>query len=71
MKNFNYQTVEVLSNEELAAVKGGGGNGIGIPTPIIIPGLAAASFSVIGISNFGLSLSHGGASEARHEGHKR
>ena len=33
MKNFNYQTVEVLSNEELAAVKGG----YGIPTPIVIP----------------------------------
>ena len=32
MKNFNYQTVEVLSNEELASVKGG----LGIPQPIII-----------------------------------
>ncbi len=32
MKNFNYLTVEVLSNEELATVKGG----YGIPTPIII-----------------------------------
>lgn len=33
MKNFNFQTVEVLSNEELAAVKGG----YGTPTPIVIP----------------------------------
>ncbi len=32
MKNFNYLTVEVLSNEELATVKGG----YGIPVPIII-----------------------------------
>jgi len=32
MKNLNYLTVEVLSNEELATVKGG----YGIPTPIII-----------------------------------
>jgi len=33
MKNFDYLTVEVLSNEELATVKGG----YGIPIPIIIP----------------------------------
>jgi bacteriocin-like protein len=32
MKNFNYTSVEVLSIEELASVKGG----YGIPTPIII-----------------------------------
>ncbi|MEK7718422.1 MAG: bacteriocin [Bacteroidota bacterium] len=32
MKNFNYLTVEVLSNEELATVKGG----YGVPQPIII-----------------------------------
>jgi bacteriocin-like protein len=32
MKNFNYTTVEVLSIEELASVKGG----YGIPTPIIV-----------------------------------
>lgn len=32
MKNFNYLTVEVLSNEELASVKGG----YGIPAPVII-----------------------------------
>ncbi len=32
MKNFNYLTVEVLSNEELASVKGG----YGIPAPIIV-----------------------------------
>ena len=32
MKNFDYLTVEVLSNEELATVKGG----YGFPTPIII-----------------------------------
>lgn len=32
MKNFDYLTVEVLSNEELASVKGG----YGIPVPIII-----------------------------------
>ncbi|HEY5510529.1 MAG TPA: hypothetical protein VIK10_05810 [Prolixibacteraceae bacterium] len=37
MKNFNYQTVEVLSNVELAAVKGG----ISIPTPIIITDFSA------------------------------
>lgn len=32
MKTFDYLTVEVLSNEELATVKGG----YGLPTPIII-----------------------------------
>jgi bacteriocin-like protein len=32
MKNFNYLTVEILSNEELASVKGG----YGIPQPIIV-----------------------------------
>ncbi len=32
MKNFDYLTVEVLSNEELATVKGG----YNLPTPIII-----------------------------------
>ncbi len=32
MKNFDYLTVEVLSNEELASVKGG----YGLPIPIII-----------------------------------
>jgi len=32
MKNFDYLSVEVLSNEELASVKGG----YGIPIPIII-----------------------------------
>jgi bacteriocin-like protein len=32
MKNLNYLTVEVLSNEELATVKGG----YGVPQPIII-----------------------------------
>ena len=32
MKNFDYLTVEVLSNEELATVKGG----YGVPQPIII-----------------------------------
>lgn len=35
MKNFNYLTLEVLSIEELASVKGGEG-GYGTPTPIII-----------------------------------
>ncbi len=34
MKNFNFQSVEVLSVEELACVKGG--DSIGIPVPIII-----------------------------------
>jgi bacteriocin-like protein len=34
MKTFNYLTVEVLSSEELASVKGG--IGYGIPQPIII-----------------------------------
>jgi bacteriocin-like protein len=34
MKTFNYLTVEVLSNEELASVKGG--IGYGIPQPIVI-----------------------------------
>jgi len=33
MKNFDYLTVEVLSNEELASVKGG----YGIPVPVLIP----------------------------------
>jgi bacteriocin-like protein len=33
MKSFNYLTVEVLSTEELASVKGG----YGIPVPIVIP----------------------------------
>jgi len=33
MRNFDYLTVEVLSNEELASVKGG----YGIPVPILIP----------------------------------
>jgi len=33
MKNFDYLSVEVLSNEELASVKGG----YGIPVPILIP----------------------------------
>ena len=37
MKNFNYLTVEVLSTEELASVKGG----YGIPQPIVIPDFAA------------------------------
>jgi len=32
MKNFNYLAVEILSNEELASVKGG----YGIPQPIIV-----------------------------------
>ncbi len=32
MKNFNYLTVEVLSNEELASVKGG----YSIPVPVIV-----------------------------------
>ena len=32
MKSLDYLTVEVLSNEELASVKGG----YNIPTPIII-----------------------------------
>jgi bacteriocin-like protein len=32
MKNFDYLSIEVLSTEELANVKGG----YGIPTPIII-----------------------------------
>jgi len=32
MKNFNYLTVEILSNEELASVKGG----YGIPQTIIV-----------------------------------
>ena len=66
MKNFNYQTVEVLSNEELAAVKGG----IGIPTPIIITGLAATSIARHGNCNLVLSLSHG-AAEGKHEIHKK
>lgn len=57
MKNFNFQTVEVLSNEELAAVKGG----YGIPTPIVIPDNPAA---VDASSNFGLSLISGNAIEA-------
>ena len=76
MKILNYQTVEVLSIEELAAVKGGGKGGsendseIGIPTPIIIPLLAAASLTVNGKSNFGLNLSHG-AADGKHEGHKK
>ncbi len=34
MRFFNYQSVEVLSVEELASVKGG--DDIGIPVPIII-----------------------------------
>ena len=32
MKTFDYLTVEVLSNEELATIKGG----YNLPTPIII-----------------------------------
>jgi len=51
MKNFNYQTVEVLSNEELAAVKGG----IGIPIPIIIIDSAVSS-TAHGNSAFGLAV---------------
>jgi bacteriocin-like protein len=47
MKNFNYQTVEVLTNEELAAVKGG----IGIPIPIVIPDSPAS---------FGMEMAFGG-----------
>ena len=37
MKIFNLLTVEVLSNEELASVKGG----YGIPAPIIIEEFSA------------------------------
>jgi bacteriocin-like protein len=37
MKNFNILSVEVLSNEELASVKGG----YGIPVPIIIEEFSA------------------------------
>ena len=37
MKNFNYLTLEVLSTEELASVKGG----YGIPQPIIVPDFSA------------------------------
>ena len=34
MKTFNLNGIEILSNRELAAVKGGGEEGV--PTPIII-----------------------------------
>ncbi len=58
MKNFNFQTVEVLSIEELAAVKGGHG----IPTPIVIPDTPAedmvsnvSAFSVLTVSTNSVS----------------
>ena len=63
MKNFNFQTVEVLSNVELAAVKGG--NGYGTPTPIVIPDGPAedavsnvSAFSVLTVSTISTS-NHG------------
>ena len=40
MRTINLQSIEVLSNRELAAVKGGGEEGI--PTPIIIVETAIA-----------------------------
>lgn len=41
MRTINLQSIEVLSNRELAAVKGGGEEGI--PTPIIIVETAVAT----------------------------
>ena len=62
MKNFNFQAVEVLSIEELAAVKGGHG----IPTPIVIPDNPAeealsnvSAFSLLTVST--VSGSHHGS----------
>ena len=46
MKNFNFQTLEVLSIEELATVKGGHG----IPTPIVIPDGPESSDAISSLS---------------------
>lgn len=48
MRTINLQSVEVLSNRELAAVKGGGEEGI--PTPIIIVEEAVATPTVLTFS---------------------
>ena len=69
MKNFNFQTVEVLTNAELAAVKGGAG--YGTPTPIVIPEGPAedavsnvSAFSALAMSTTS-SLHHGGLRHKR------
>ena len=53
MKNFEFQTLEVLSNQELANVKGG----YGIPQPIIITDDAASLMAVSSSSpsDFGMA----------------
>ena len=48
MRTINLQSIEVLSNRELAAVKGGGEEGI--PTPIIIVETAVAAPTVLTLS---------------------
>lgn len=48
MRTINLKNIEVLSNLELAAVKGGGEEGI--PTPIIIVEEAVAAPTVLTLS---------------------
>ena len=48
MRTINLQSIEVLSNRELAAVKGGGVEGI--PTPIIIVETAVAAPAALSLS---------------------
>jgi len=48
MRTINLKSIEVLSNRELAAVKGGGEEGI--PTPIIIVETAVAAPAVLSLS---------------------
>ena len=49
MRTINLKSIEVLSNRELAAVKGGGEEGIPVPIIIVEEGISAPAVQTLSL----------------------